>query len=315
MTCLRLESPAKINLHLALLGLRDDNFHELAMVMQAIDLRDELIVELLESGIQLTCEGADLATDHNNLIVRAAHLLRDAVPDCPGGARITLRKQIPIGAGLGGGSSNAAATLVGLNQLWQLGLSRQELEMYGARLGSDVSFFVAGGTQLCFGRGERLEPVASPAGGAALLIKPAGVSVATPWAYGLCREALRGGYVQGEQAFCRGRQALRRGRLVAALAEGDLAAVGGALSNDMETVISRQVPEVDDGLALLQRSARSCGVSMSGSGPTLFALFPSLADAAAARSRLDAELTVHDMEAWVCGFCPGGVRSFQLPQP
>lgn len=315
MTCLRLESPAKINLHLALLGLRDDNFHELAMVMQAIDLQDELTLEPLESGIQLTCEGADLATDHNNLIVRAAHLLKDAVPEHQGGVRIRLRKCIPIGAGLGGGSSNAAATLVGLNQLWQLGLSARELEMYGARLGSDVSFFVAGGTQLCFGRGERLEPVESPAGGAVLLVKPAGVSVATPWAYGLCREALRDRYVQGEQAFCRCRQALRRSGLVAALAEGDLAAVGGALNNDMEAVISREVPEVGDGLALLQRSARSCGVSMSGSGPAIFALFPSLAEAAAARSRLDAELTGHDMEAWVCGLCPRGIRAFPLPQP
>ena len=308
MTCLRMASPAKINLHLALLGLRDDNFHELAMVMQAIDLADELTFESQEKDVQLTCQGADLATDHSNLIVRAAHLLQEAFPERQRGVRITLRKQIPIGAGLGGGSSNAAAALVGLNQLWQLGLSNQELEMYGAKLGSDVSFFVTGGTQLCFGRGERLEPVVKPPGGAVLLIKPAGVSVPTPWAYGLCREALRDRYVKGEQAFCSRRQALRRSNLVAALAGGDMPAVGDLLSNDMEAVISHQVPAVDKGLTLLQCAARSCGVCMTGSGPTLFALFASLPVAVATHRRLAEQLAAHDMESWVCGLCDRGIR-------
>ena len=164
MTCLKLESPAKVNLHLALLGLRDDGFHELAMVMQAVDFCDELVLEP-HHGLQLHCEGPEeLANDHNNLVMQAAQLLQAAFPERQLGARLHLHKHVPLRAGLGGGSSNAAAALMGLNQLWALGLSTEELAVYGGKLGSDVPFFVAGGTQLCFGRGERLEPVDRPPG-------------------------------------------------------------------------------------------------------------------------------------------------------
>ena len=307
MTCLKLESPAKVNLHLALLGLREDGFHELAMVMQAIDFCDELTLEP-HSGLQLHCEGLELANDHTNLVMRAARLLQKAFPERQLGARIHLRKRIPLKAGLGGGSSNAAATLMGLNQLWALGLAAKELKVYGAKLGSDVPFFIAGGTQLCFGRGERLEPVAKPLGGAVLLNKRMDVSVTTAWAYGICREELARNYLKREQAFCSARQALRRGDMVAALNRGDMATTGHLLCNQMEEVVAAQIPAVRQNLELLRQTPDCCGVSMSGSGPSVFALFATRSAAQAAHQSLASRLRANEIQAWVCGLREDGVR-------
>ena len=307
MTCLKLESPAKVNLHLAVLGLRDDGFHELAMVMQAIDFCDELMLEP-HSGLQLHCEGLEVANDHTNLVMQAAQLLRKAFPQRQLGARIHLRKRIPLKAGLGGGSSNAAATLVGLNKLWALGLPTEELKVYGAQLGSDVPFFIAGGAQLCFGRGERLEPVARPAGGAVLLSKRTDVSVTTAWAYGICREELAPRYLKGEQAFCCCRQALRRGEMVAALNRGDITTVGHLMCNQMEDVVTAQIPAVRQNLELLRQASDCCGVSMTGSGPSVFALFPSMDAARTAHQSLASRLKANEIQAWVCGLREDGVR-------
>ena len=308
MTCLQLESPAKVNLHLALLGLRDDGFHELAMVMQAIDFCDELVLEP-HSSLQLHCEGMeDLANDHTNLVMQAAQLLQKAFPEQRLGVRIHLRKRIPLKAGLGGGSSNAAATLMGLNRLWALGLTTEELKMYGARLGSDVPFFIAGGTQLCFGRGERLEPVAKPTGGAVLLGKRMDVSVPTAWAYGICREELAHGYLKGEQAFCCAHQALRRSELVAALNRGDMTTAGHLLCNQMEGVVTAQIPAVRQNLELLRQAPECCGVAMTGSGPSVFALFATMEAARTAHHSLAGRLKANKIQAWVCGLREDGVR-------
>lgn len=307
MTCLKLESPAKVNLHLALLGLRDDGFHELAMVMQAIDFCDELVLEP-HSGLQLHCEGLELANDHTNLVMQAAQLLRKAFPERQLDARIHLRKRIPLRAGLGGGSSNAAATLMGLNRFWDLGLSTEELQLYGAQLGSDVPFFIAGGTQLCFGRGERLEPVAKPAGGTVLLSKRMDVFVPTAWAYGICREELAQRYLKGEQAFCGARQALRRGEMVAALNRGDMITAGHLLCNQMEDVVTAQIPAVRQNLELLRQAPDCCGVSMTGSGPSVFALFATVDTAQAAHRSLASRLKANAIQAWVCGLREDGVR-------
>jgi len=296
-----------VNLHLALLGLRDDGFHELAMVMQAIDLCDELMLET-HSGLQLHCEGAELASDQTNLVMQAALLLRQAFPERQLNARMHLRKRIPVRAGLGGGSSNAAAALVGLNRLWELELSAEELGLYGAQLGSDVPFFMAGGTQLCFGRGERLEPVAKTGGGAVLLGKRVDASVNTAWAYGLCRQELGQGYLRGEQAFCRARQTMRHGEMVAALQRGDFPTVGELLCNQMEGVVTAQVPAVGKSLELLGQIPNCCGVSMSGSGPSVFALFPTMEAAQVTHRSLSGHLKDNGMDSWACGLREDGVR-------
>ncbi len=307
MADLIVTAPAKINLHLEVLGLRRDGFHELAMVMQAIDLADTLELRpTADAAIELVCDQSDLPTDGNNLIVRAAQLLRSrsGLPEL--GARILLRKRIPIGAGLAGGSSNAAATLVGLNQLWGLGMGRESLLALAADLGSDVPFCVEGGTQLCFGRGEVLEPQTAPAALAlgVLLIKNPSVSVSTPWAYGRCRERHGAGYLQGEAAFEQRRCELRQGGLVTALTGG------GALPpirNDLQTVVEPEVESVRQGLALLQQAPGALAVAMSGSGPSLFALFEEPAAAERAANQLAGPLQVAGFEAWCCRPMASGV--------
>ena len=204
-------APAKINLHLEVLGLRGDGFHELAMVMQSIDLADQLDCEnTADASLTLSCDRPELSCGEDNLILRAARLLRERSGFAELGARMHLHKRIPIGAGLAGGSSDGAAALVALNTLWGLGLSVAQLETLAAELGSDMPFCIAGGTQLCFGRGERLEvlpAVSAPMG--VVLVKDPSISVSTPWAYGECKRQRRDHYLEGEPAFERRREALR----------------------------------------------------------------------------------------------------------
>ncbi|MFZ9462525.1 MAG: 4-(cytidine 5'-diphospho)-2-C-methyl-D-erythritol kinase [Vulcanococcus sp.] len=306
MAELLVSAPAKINLHLEVLGLRPDGFHELAMVMQTLDLADTLRLRPTADGaISLRCDHADLPTDGRNLIVRAAELLRARVGLPELGAAISLEKRIPIGAGLAGGSSNGAAALVGLNALWGCGFSADQLLAMAAELGSDMPFCVGGGTQLCFGRG-----VLEPAGLAGapdlgvLLIKHPDASVSTPWAYGRCRELRGDFYLSAEADFEQRRQALRQGPLLSALrGEAPLP----PLRNDLQPVVEPEVASVREGLALLRRAPQPLAVAMSGSGPSLFALFADQAGAEAARQALAAELAPAGFEAWSCRCTSSGV--------
>ena len=148
-----IKSPAKINLHLEVIGKREDGFHELAMIMQNIDLSDYLEFQINNQGlIKLESDCNDLSLSSDNLIVKSANLLKEK-SNIDFGANIFLRKNIPIGAGLAGGSSNAAATLIGLNKLWDLKFDHETLCSLASTLGSDIPFFINGGIQLCFGRG------------------------------------------------------------------------------------------------------------------------------------------------------------------
>ena len=307
MAELLVSAPAKINLHLEVLGLRPDGFHELAMVMQTIDLADSLRFRPTADGaIQLQCDRAELPTDGNNLIVRAGELLRARIGLPELGAAITLEKRIPIGAGLAGGSSNGAAALVGLNELWGCGFSREQLLVMAAELGSDMPFCLDGGTQLCFGRGEVLEPVQQSSGSAlgVLLVKHPDSSVSTPWAYGRCRELRGDFYLSSENEFEQRREALRGGPLLSALNQG---AAWPPIRNDLQAVVEPEVASVREGLALLRRCGDALAVAMSGSGPSLFALFPDQAAAEAARQVLAAELAAAGFQAWSCRFTGSGV--------
>ena len=147
---------AKVNLTLEVLGRREDGYHDIVSIMQTIDLRDTLRLEPADT-ITLHCDRVDLLSP-DNLALKAANLLRK-VTGCDKGARITLQKEIPVAAGLGGGSSDAAATLQGLNLLWELGLSVDGLMSLAMQLGSDVPFFMRGGTAMASGRGERIRPL------------------------------------------------------------------------------------------------------------------------------------------------------------
>ncbi|MGZ5429246.1 MAG: 4-(cytidine 5'-diphospho)-2-C-methyl-D-erythritol kinase, partial [Thermoanaerobaculia bacterium] len=162
MKRLTLESFAKVNRSLHVLGKRSDGYHEIDTIFQTVDLSDRIDFLEGEEGseeVSLTIEGADLPADSRNLILRAASALRERT-GTRRGARIHLSKKIPIGGGLGGGSSNAAATLLGLSALWNLQLSDPDLEALAASLGSDVPFFLLGGRARGTGRGEILEPLA-----------------------------------------------------------------------------------------------------------------------------------------------------------
>jgi 4-diphosphocytidyl-2-C-methyl-D-erythritol kinase len=178
------QSPCKINLLLNVLGKRPDGFHELETVLQPIPLYDQLTFAPAPAGILLTCDSPELPTDSSNLVYRAARDFLDAVK-FTGGVRIHLHKNIPLAAGLGGGSSNAATTLLALNELFGHPLAASQLQEMAAALGSDVPFFLQDGPALGTGRGERIVPVAPfPAlrNSWVLLVHP-GFGVPTPWAY------------------------------------------------------------------------------------------------------------------------------------
>ena len=154
-----LEAHAKLNLTLEVLGRRDDGYHETASIMQTLGLSDTVTLEPSE-GLELSCSCAELEGAHN-LALKAARLLRKESGTSLGAA-ITIEKRIPVAAGLGGGSADAAATLVGLNRMWKLGLSSDDLRCLASRLGSDVPFLVEGGTAIGLGRGERIRPLPAP---------------------------------------------------------------------------------------------------------------------------------------------------------
>jgi len=153
-----IKTPAKLNLFLEVVGKRDDGFHELETVMHTVDLFDEISMARAGEGIAFSTSGIRAGPDEKNLALRAARLFFSRERSL-GGATIHLHKKIPVGAGLGGGSSDAAAILVGLNRLAGEPLAREELVAIGNELGSDMAFFFTGGTALCTGRGEKVEPI------------------------------------------------------------------------------------------------------------------------------------------------------------
>jgi len=180
---LSLTSSAKVNLGLRVLSKRPDGFHDIETILQAIDLCDRIeITGCPEPAIEVRCDHPEVPSGPENLAHRAARLLQDEF-SVERGCRIVIHKQIPPAAGLGGGSSNAAAVLVGLNRLWLMSLSNSTLAGMAARLGSDVPFFLQGGTALARGRGERLTPLKMSVDFHLVVVKP-DLSISTAWAYG-----------------------------------------------------------------------------------------------------------------------------------
>ncbi len=264
MPTLEKDSPCKVNLLLNILGRRPDGFHELETVFHPVNLCDRLSFGRGGVGIQLTCSNPALPTDGSNLVHRAAarFLETAAIPD---GVHIHLEKHIPMAAGLGGGSGNAAVTLLGLNELFGHPLTAAQLHAIAATLGSDVNFFLQSQPALAVGRGEQIEPLAEfPAlrGACFFLVHP-GFGISTPWAY---RELARFPDAQKGQPG-------RAKRLIALLQAGDLAAAGREFYNSLEAPALEKYPV----LALYQEFFRAHGAAatlMSGSGSTTFAIFP-----------------------------------------
>jgi 4-diphosphocytidyl-2-C-methyl-D-erythritol kinase len=262
MTLIR-QAPCKINLLLNVLGRRADGFHELETVLQPIPLCDRLEFARAPAGIQLKCSDPALPAGPSNLVHRAASAFLEAA-GIREGVVIHLEKRLPLAAGLGGGSSNAAATLTALNELFDRPLEPARLHALAARLGSDVPFFLGAEPALATGRGEQLErlaPFEALRGSVVLLVYP-GFGVSTPWAY------------QELQRFpqaVNGRPGRARA-LVAALRSGDPEAAGRCFFNSLEVPVLAKYPV----LALYQEFLRERGAVatlMSGSGSTTFALF------------------------------------------
>ena len=180
---MQLHAPAKINLSFEIKGRREDGFHEIETLMAPISLWDRLTIGPGKStgGIQFSCDDSSLSNGEGNLVVQAARLFQKATK-VGAGVEIALEKKIPHGAGLGGGSSDAATTLLGLNELFETRLDQKDLIELGAQIGSDVPFFILGSAATCRGRGEIVEPVRLPASFNLLLVKP-DFAAPTPWAY------------------------------------------------------------------------------------------------------------------------------------
>ncbi|OLC17717.1 MAG: 4-(cytidine 5'-diphospho)-2-C-methyl-D-erythritol kinase [Candidatus Rokubacteria bacterium 13_1_40CM_69_27] len=263
-----LSAAAKVNLALEVLSKRADGYHEIATVMQTVDLSDRLILEDAET-LELRVSAPGVPTDSTNLAVRAALALREAA-GVTRGTRITLDKRIPVAGGLGGGSADAAAVLLGLNRLWGLRWSLPRLANLAVTLGMDVPFFLRGGTALATSRGETLEPVAG--GALALVLVNPGFGSSTADVYRRVTPEMHtdGKRTQALLDALRGRRAAR---------------VAASLYNGLEGIMARLHPEIGRMEAALL-AAGALGVTMSGSGPTVLGVARSFEHARQIRARL-----------------------------
>jgi 4-diphosphocytidyl-2-C-methyl-D-erythritol kinase len=307
-------APAKINLHLEILGVRPDNYHELVMVMQTIDLADRVEIHSLSTDqIILHCGHPQVPLDRTNLAYRAAELMQQEFPDAfakYGGVEITLHKQIPIAAGLAGGSGNAAAVLVGIDLLWELGLTQGDLQRLGARLGSDIPFCISGGTAIATGRGDQVSPLPSLKEIYVVLGKYQSLEVSTPWAYTTYRHEFEHEYAQGLDSLADRSQRIHSGVLVRAIVEHDAVKIGKLLYNDLEKAVLPDYPLVSQLRSEFQRYP-NLGTMMSGSGPTVFSLASSLEQAEVLYHQVRAALPDPDLELFVAQFCDHGVSVIQ----
>lgn len=247
---------AKINLTLDVLRKREDGYHEVAMVMQSVGLADRVALKERTEGIYVSTDLAGLDCGPANLAYRAAELLqkRFAVQR---GVDIFLEKHIPMAAGLAGGSSDAAAVLTGLNQLWDLQLSRNELAELGSLLGSDVPFCITGGTVLATGRGETLSPLPAVPRMWVILAKPP-IEVSTAWVYGNFKADLVTSRPDLEG-------------MIESLHQADLSGVAGRLCNVLESVTIPAYPEIATIKQIMLEHGATASL-MSGSGPTVFGI-------------------------------------------
>ncbi|MBI4300397.1 MAG: 4-(cytidine 5'-diphospho)-2-C-methyl-D-erythritol kinase [Chloroflexi bacterium] len=262
-------APAKVNLTLEVLHRRPDGYHEVRTVLQTIDLSDEITFKEAED-ITLECKDITLQGE-DNLVLRAALLLKQETA-CRKGARITLRKGIPVAAGLGGGSSDAAATLRALNSLWGLGLPLERLAELAARLGSDVPFFLEGGTALGEGRGERISPLPDMAETWLVLLKP---SLEIPNKTRTMYSLLSPGTMTDGSATAAAVGALHELRRLPP----------GLLFNAFDEVALRRFPELAEARSLMV-AASARYVHLAGAGPCIFSVTEGPVEAGEVAARL-----------------------------
>ena len=254
-------APAKINLGLTILRRRPDGYHDLESVMQQVSLADILLFELLPTkGCRFLCTDPDLS-GKDNLVYRAAALLEDQAGKVLPGVRITLFKNIPVEAGLAGGSSDAAAALLGLNHCWQLGFSKTDLMEIAALLGSDVPYCLHGGTALARGRGDKLEKLPDLPFFWVVLALPRGVSISTAVAYNSFERELLG------------KPEIRS--LVDAIKRSSKKDIINWLARDFTNTLETAILPGSDQVGELRSKLRGLGLKpvLSGSGPAMFMMF------------------------------------------
>lgn len=257
-----LPSPAKINFGLKILSLRKDGYHEIETILQQVRLSDFIHFEETPGTIRFTCNEKSL-TSNENLVYQAALLLTHRF-NLNLGVSIHLEKNIPISAGLGGGSSNAAVTLWGLNKLWKINLQQSQLIEMAKELGSDVPFFLFGARAIGKGRGDELTSLPNYEKNTLLLVNP-GIQISTAWVY----KNLNLGLTNNQKDI----------KLLAlSLSRGDIQQLGKLLFNDLESVLLPRFPILGEIKTLLFESG-AAGSLVSGSGSTVFAVFENLEQA------------------------------------
>lgn len=268
MNTITLDAPAKINLSLDVVKRKENGYHELSMIMQEIDLRDMLTItsfESLESGesqrsIKITCNNSHVPLDNKNIVWRAVELLKDKY-NINSNVEIHIEKRIPLSGGLAGGSTDAAATLKGLNELWKLNLTEEKLMELGVQLGADVPFFIKGGTALAEGIGEKLTSLHSFKDRLILIANP-GFDVSTRDVYeNLDLDNL----LDRPNMDC----------IVEDIEKGDTFSLSKNMKNVLESVTIKMHPEIDS----IKKDMIDCGALgslMSGSGASVFGIFETI---------------------------------------
>jgi len=266
MRSIRLKSPAKINLYLKVLRKRKDGYHQIKTVFERIDLFDEVLLKTRkDQRIKIYCRHPGVPIDNSNLVYKAAELLKADFGSKSTGLDIRLKKRIPVAAGLGGGSSNAASVLVGLNKLWKLGLNKEKLRHYAGKIGSDVPFFVTSSSfAIGTGRGEKIKSLSKLGVLWHILVVPYN-NLSTKEIYSSLNLRL----TKNEDNV---------NMLVRALKNFDLSRLKDCIINDLEDVASKKLPK----LLHIKEKLKKLGVGvfcLSGSGPAIFGILKSKKEA------------------------------------
>lgn len=257
MNSIELKARAKINLSLDVLGKRTDGYHDLRMIMQTVELHDKVQLEVIDTGIEIICDSAAVPAGKGNIAFKAAELM---INECgiKKGIRIRIEKNIPVAAGLAGGSTDAAAVMKGMDRLFGLKLGQAELMAMGKKIGADVPYCIAGGTMLAEGIGEVLTELPGFGGVDIILVKPR-IEVSTAWVY---KSLIL------ENIASRPETAL----LIDAIRERRLDVLAANMVNVLETVTTREYKIIDEIKEKLV-GLGAVGSMMSGSGPTVFGIF------------------------------------------
>ncbi|PSO85983.1 MAG: 4-(cytidine 5'-diphospho)-2-C-methyl-D-erythritol kinase [Cyanobacteria bacterium QS_3_48_167] len=304
-------APAKINLYLEIVGDRPDGYHELVMILQTISLCDRInLLANCTDAIRIHCDHPQLPPAQHNLAYKAAQLMVKQFPDAfaqYGGVEITIDKQIPVAAGLAGGSTDAAAVLVGMSKMWQLGLTLPELQTLATKLGSDVPFCVTGGTAIATGRGEQLDFLNGLDNLAVVLAKHRHLEISTAWAYQTYRQQFGSESISKGENGQSGTAQIHSEPLVKAITQENGIQIGQLLHNDLQKVVLPALPEVAQLRKAFQREG-ILGTMMSGSGSTVFALCDSQLQAQQIKQDVKAEMNDPDLYFWIAQFSSAGIQ-------